>query len=173
MGWRLTPKIREILKKPHGELIRGSLSETAEKIKLIVEREKPSMLISIGDVVSRNLLRRGLNPDLIVIDNKVMRRKIKPIDFSDRIVFRVRNPAGYLSDEAFEVVKKAISNTPSVLIVDGEEDLFGIPVVIYAPETALVVYGQPGEGVVVVRVSDSIRKIAENVINSMIRVSSM
>ena len=46
MGWRLTPKIREILKKPHGELIRGSLSETAEKIKLIVEREKPSMLIS-------------------------------------------------------------------------------------------------------------------------------
>jgi hypothetical protein len=35
--------------------------------------------------------------------------------------------------------------------VKGEEDLLALPVIALAPVSALVFYGQPGEGIVVVR----------------------
>jgi uncharacterized protein (UPF0218 family) len=38
-------------------------------------------------------------------------------------------------------------------VVDGEEDLLTLVAVLYAPENAVVVYGQPYEGIVLVKVS--------------------
>jgi uncharacterized protein (UPF0218 family) len=53
--YRLTPELRKKLKKPIGTLIRGSFNETMKKLKDLVEKENPPMIISVGDSVSKNL----------------------------------------------------------------------------------------------------------------------
>jgi len=44
--------------------------------------------------------------------------------------------------------------------VDGEEDLAVIPCVLMAPEGSLILYGQPGEGVVLVE-TDKVKETAK------------
>jgi len=53
------------------------------------------------------------------------------------------------------------------IVVDGEEDLLVIVAVLYAPEGSLVVYGQPGEGIVVVRVTGEKRAEAVGILKAM------
>jgi uncharacterized protein (UPF0218 family) len=48
-------------------------------------------------------------------------------------------------------VKNAIEKGKGKIIVEGEEDLAALPALMLAPEGALVLYGQPGEGIVAVR----------------------
>ncbi len=54
-----------------------------------------------------------------------------------------------------------------ILLVDGEEDLLTLVAVLYAPENALVVYGQPNQGIVVVRVTSKKRAEAERIWGAM------
>jgi GTP-dependent dephospho-CoA kinase len=66
----------------------------------------------------------------------------------------VKNPQGTISEEALEAVQKALESDKHVhIIVDGEEDLLTLIAVLCAPEKSLVVYGQPHEGIVVVKVT--------------------
>lgn len=47
---------------------------------------------------------------------------------------------------------------PTTILVEGEEDLVALPAIAVAPEGAHVVYGQPGEGMVHVDVTDDHRR---------------
>ena len=58
----VTPELREKFKEPFGLLLAGTFSETMTKLKDIVEKEKPSVIVSVGDTVSRNLHSHGLRP---------------------------------------------------------------------------------------------------------------
>jgi uncharacterized protein (UPF0218 family) len=83
-----------------------------------------------------------------------MREKTAPVRLLADAIVRVKNPAGTITDEAVSAVERALSGGERVgLIVEGEEDLLALPAVLYAPLNSLVVYGQPYEGVVVVRVT--------------------
>jgi uncharacterized protein (UPF0218 family) len=53
-----------------------------------------------------------------------------------------------------------------VLHVEGEEDLAAVPAVIVAPAGASVVYGQPGEGMVLVD-ADEVRDEARDLLRRM------
>ena len=53
------------------------------------------------------------------------------------------------------------------LVVDGEEDLLVLVAVAFAPLGGLVVYGQPGEGLVVVRVTAEKRGEAWELLKGM------
>ena len=64
------------------------------------------------------------------------------------IVSRVKNPPGSISDELMEGLKEALKHPQVMIFVDGEEDLAVIPLVIAANEGTVILYGQPGEGVV-------------------------
>ena len=61
---------------------------------------------------------------------------------------RVKNPAGSLTESLIDAINHAVTHPPVTIIVDGEEDLAVIPMVIAAPVGAIVLYGQPHEGVV-------------------------
>ena len=74
--YTLTPEMRVKFKEPFGTLIKGSFNETMDKMKQLVEKEKPHRIISVGDVVSLNLHEYGLNPQLSIIDNKSLRTQI-------------------------------------------------------------------------------------------------
>jgi hypothetical protein len=52
-------------------------------------------------------------------------------------------------------------------VVEGEEDLLTLVAVVEAPENSLVVYGQPREGLVVVKVDEKIKKRVKEIVDSM------
>ena len=54
-----------------------------------------------------------------------------------------------------------------MIFVDGEEDLLAIPAVLESPDNALVVYGQPSEGLVVVTVSPQTKSDVRKIMNRM------
>jgi len=152
--YTLTPKLRRKLKEPLGMLIRGSFKETMEGFRDIVEKEKPSRTISVGDTVSKNLARNRLFPQLSIVDNRVMRKSVQAAPLVAESTIYVKNPPGTITEEAIAAIQDALkSNCPVKIVVDGEEDLLALIAVLYAPESSFVVYGQPYEGVVVVKVT--------------------
>lgn len=165
---RLTEGVRMRVKHPLGSLIVGSPDKTMEILKASVEREKPSKLIAIGDSVASNMMKYGVKADLYVIDNKIMRKPVDTIATRDLNILRAHNPPGMIIEEAWEATKKSVED-PSIscIIVDGEEDLLALPAIKFAPEGAMVVYGQPHVGIVIVRVTERKRKEIEALIEAM------
>ena len=53
------------------------------------------------------------------------------------------------------------------MLVEGEEDLLTLVAVLKAPENSLVVYGQPHEGVVAVKVDKAIKEGIRKIIAAM------
>ena len=150
----LTLELRARLKQPLGTLVRGSFIETMKRLRDMVEKENPKSLIAVGDTVSRNLVKNGFSPKLSIIDNKCMRKSTKPIRLpADKIVY-VKNPQGTITEEAEAAVQDALKEAQNIeIVVDGEEDLLTLVAIMYAPENSYVIYGQPYEGIVVVRVT--------------------
>jgi len=105
---RLTPPLRKKLKAPLGLLIEGSFEETMKELKKIIEKEKPSKIIAVGDVVSSNMMKYGIYPQVFIVDNKVMREPIAPIQANANETIHVKNPAGTLTEEAREGIQKAL-----------------------------------------------------------------
>lgn len=166
---RLTDLQRKELKSPLGLLIEGSYDETVEKLMKLIEKEKPSMIISVGDVVLESLIRKNVFPNVFVIDNKVMRKSITPVLAKAHETKYVKNPAGMLSNESLRVIQKVLKEKRQriKIVVDGEEDLLTLPAVLYAPENSLVVYGQPERGIVAVEVTKQKKERVRQVIEAM------
>ncbi|MEM4703600.1 MAG: DUF359 domain-containing protein [Candidatus Bathyarchaeia archaeon] len=152
----LTPELRFRLKKPLGMLIRGSFAETVDRFKNLVGKEKPRFIVSVGDTVSRNLVRNNLTPKLMIVDNRSMRRKTQKLQASTERTVQVENPPATITEEAVKAIKEALTSEGATKItVNGEEDLLALIAVMYASENSFVVYGQPYEGMVVIKVTPS------------------
>ncbi|MCW4010800.1 MAG: GTP-dependent dephospho-CoA kinase family protein [Candidatus Bathyarchaeota archaeon] len=164
----VTPETLSKFKEPFGTLIRGVPSETMKQLKELMEKENPPKVISVGDTVTRNLHRSQISPQVSITDNYNMRRKVKPQSYPAKILVQVKNPQGTITQEAVNAVKEAIQNKNQVHIaVEGEEDLLTLIAVFYAPENALVVYGQPKEGIVVVKVTPEKKAESKRIWESM------
>lgn len=152
--YAIKPELLEKFRQPFGVLLRGTFSETMKQLNAIVNKEKPPKVVSVGDTVSRNLHKQGIKTQLSITDNKSLRRRVKPATFPAEKVFQTKNPQGTITEEAITTVQEALrANEDAHVIVDGEEDLLTLIAVLYAPKNALVVYGQPHEGIVVVKVT--------------------
>jgi len=168
---RLTPALRKKLKVPLGLLIRGSSSETMRELKKLIERERPSKIISVGDVVSENVIKHNILAQVLVVDNRVMRETVKPILADVDRTLHVKNPPGTLTDETWLVMEEAIKGGQRTrVLVDGEEDLITLVAVLCAPEGSLVVYGQPHEGIVVVKATDQMKEVVRGIVEAMERL---
>jgi uncharacterized protein (UPF0218 family) len=168
IAYSLTPELRVKLKEPFGILIRGSFAETMDRMENIVKRQKPPVIVSVGDTVSRNLHEHEMTPQLSITDNKRMRRRIKPRTFTGKNIVHVKNPQGTITEEAITAIREALeSNERFHIIVDGEEDLLALIAVLYAPENSLVVYGQPHEGIVVIKVTSERKVGAKEILKAM------
>jgi len=146
--------MRRALKQPLGILIRGSFVDTMKRLKKMAEQENPTSIISVGDTVSKNLAKNGFFPKLYIIDNRCMRRSTKPFKLSvDRTIY-ITNPRGTITDEAEQAIEAALKESEHVkIIVKGEEDLLALVAIAHASEDSYVIYGQPHEGIVVVKVT--------------------
>ena len=163
----LTASLRARLKEPLGELLRGEPEEVFRRLK---ERLGGRKLITVGDVVTANALKFGLRPWAAIIDGRAMR---KPLEEALRArdtwgrVLRLVNQPGTISEEAWSVVGSAIRSGDTLVLVDGEEDLLTLVAVLCAPEGSAVIYGQPGEGVVLVEVSRAVKEAFRELVASM------
>lgn len=170
IAYALTPELREKLKRPLGILVSGSFTETIRQLKQMIAKENPPCLITVGDTVSRNSLRGGIQPQLIIVDNLAMRKNVHPVQAAVEKVFTVVNPAGTITKAAEQAVCTAIEKKEHVkLIVDGEEDLLTLIAIKCVSETSLVVYGQPREGIVIVKVTAEKKKEIGEILDVMRR----
>jgi GTP-dependent dephospho-CoA kinase len=144
---------RQFFKAPFGTLY----PDISDVLPLI----RGSLVFSVGDVVTYRLIENGITPDIAVIDGHTMR---SPCDRSPLIKacrIQAKNPAGTLSEELLDGLKEALEHMPALVCVDGEEDLAVIPLVMMAPEGVLILYGQPGEGIVLRTVDSPAKRKAE------------
>lgn len=143
----LQQSLRSELKDPLGPIYTDASA-------LLAEADRP--LVTVGDVVTYHVLEAGETPAVALVDEQTERSAVSPeiaetIDsfegFEDGRV--VSNPAATLTAELLTELRGAIESERSTLIeVDGEEDLAALPAVVLVPAGASVVYGQPGEGMV-------------------------
>ncbi|MEM1586534.1 MAG: GTP-dependent dephospho-CoA kinase family protein [Candidatus Bathyarchaeia archaeon] len=164
----LTPGLRDYLKKPIGLLIKGQTRDVLEAISKIIKDNKPSKIIAVGDIISRSLLEGGLRVDVFIVDNRSMRKPIEPINYGANKILRLSNPAGTITKASWQVIREAInSNGPAEVLVDGEEDLLTIVAVLLAPDNSIVMYGQPGEGAVIINVNKKAKEKMYEIIGRM------
>ncbi|MEM2104402.1 MAG: GTP-dependent dephospho-CoA kinase family protein [Candidatus Bathyarchaeia archaeon] len=156
VAYVLPAKLRRKLKKPLGKLIRGSFNDTMAKLRKMVVEENPPSVVSVGDVVSTNLVKERIYPNLLIVDNRVMRASVEPAKLDADEVKHVRSPPGAITFEALNAVREAFKAAHRVkIIVDGEEDLLALAAILYSPVNSIIVYGQPHEGIVVVKADHS------------------
>jgi len=165
---KLSPKLRSILKRPLGKLLTGTPLQTARKLNKILKRENPSKVIVVGDSTAKNLSASRIPANLYIVDRKVMRKPVKPFTLKKATIIQVKNPPGMITAEAWKVIADAAASTKQVIInVEGEEDLLTLAAILCAPENAIVVYGQPHRGLVIVKTSSWKKQQINRILNLM------
>ncbi|MEM2112457.1 MAG: hypothetical protein QXX08_11380, partial [Candidatus Bathyarchaeia archaeon] len=64
-----------------GLLIRGSINLTMERLQKLITENKPKKLISVGDRVSKSIIEKRIPFDILIVDNKIMRKPSVPVEF--------------------------------------------------------------------------------------------
>jgi uncharacterized protein (UPF0218 family) len=158
-----------ILPKEHRKLFQEPFGELYLNIDEILPIITDSLVYAVGDVVTHNLQKRGITPAIAVIDGYTMRLPCIRMPAYRGECIRVKNPAGTLTDDLIQVLDYAVMHPPVTVLVDGEEDLAVIPLVMAAPIGALVLYGQPHQGVVLRTVNLEAKETARNLLSHFIR----
>jgi len=163
---KLPDNLREQLKIPLGLLL---LESEANKKNIQKHISENSFVITVGDRTTEKMIEFGLIPSLQIIDGQEKRIKRNiPENFDALTLLTCDNPAAEITNQSIETIKKAfVSKTPVRITVYGEEDLLVIPVCIYAPENSVVMYGQPNEGLVIVKVTPEIRNKTQKLLDLM------
>ena len=148
----LPDDLRHELKEPM-----GPIETDADRLLEAVD----GPLIAVGDVVTYHFLQAGRRPDVALVDGRTKRSAVDE-EIREAVTegasIEVRNPPAELGAPVVRALRRALStDEPTTILVDGEEDLVALPAIVAAPEGASVVYGQPDEGMVHVKVADDHR----------------
>lgn len=157
--FKLDKKTIGEFKKPLGELF-PNFKDAIPKIV------SANFLISVGDQTTKNLVDNDIIPNLGIIDNRIQREDHDYDIIRTENILNAENPAGTITENLWETIELAIDsifedNENRIIVVDGEEDLAVLPCLLIAPEDAVILYGQPNEGLVFVNVSDAKDKATE------------
>jgi uncharacterized protein (UPF0218 family) len=187
---KLPEEKRHLFAQPLDTLLVGTRKETiskiAKKFKKLKDEDKLFIFHIVGDIVAQDFLSNEFLRSYIkicIIDEKTQRNKI---DISYGNFFEVEkkfpNPKGIISEHSWEIIKESINSGKKTLlnITEGEEDLLVLPLIANLPinenVTSYVFYGQPPitsskdsipEGIVMVEVTERIKKIVSRFINLM------
>ncbi len=132
-------------------------------------------LVTVGDRVSSDAVRSGLDPNVVIVDLKEKRTNLQLNSdvMRGRIILHANNPPGRITREAWLATRASLDlakiGIKTCLIVNGEEDLLGFPAVIFSPEGSKLIYGQPDLGAVVVEVTRGVKESALNLMRKAFR----
>ena len=146
----VSKSIRDRLKKPLGRLIPAKLVSSDSVLKAV---HGSQLIVAVGDRTTESLISLGVTPSVSVVDGREMRvPRVIPKTIA-ATTSRVRNPTGTISEESLRAVQESLRlPLPLQIIVDGEEDLLALLFIAFYPSGSVVLYGQPHEGLVVVKV---------------------
>ncbi|MFB6229447.1 MAG: GTP-dependent dephospho-CoA kinase family protein [Halobacteriales archaeon] len=153
--------------------LRADLKEPLGPVETDVETLLASIdgpLITVGDIVTYHIEAAGVSPAVALFDDRTEREPVaEEIEAAlSNADASVANPAGTLTHELLSAIRAAIDDDAPVAIrVAGEEDLATLPAIVAAPDGASVAYGQPGEGMVHVRVTPETRSRARDLLERM------
>ena len=162
---RLPEEMRDELRRPLGPVLSGARAfdavRTAKKV------------VTVGDASTVDLAARGRVPDVAVVDFRTrraedpsLRAKVRAIRAK---VFRARNPAATLTRDLWTALDQAFKSGDRVRVeVQGEEDLAALAAIDLAPEGTAVLYGMPGEGVVLVWVDARAKAAVRDLLARMV-----
>ncbi|HNV94707.1 MAG: hypothetical protein APG08_00895 [Candidatus Methanofastidiosum methylothiophilum] len=162
----LTKSLRLKLKYPIGFLIEGDVKSVMNRLLPMIQDKR---VISVGDVISKNLIDYGFYPELIIVDGMNLREEIgDKIDCDDTIT--VENPKSVITGELWVAIERFFKDETKrfkKILVEGEEDLAVMPAVLHGDENTVVLYGQPNKGVVIIEVTEQKKKEISDYLNEM------
>jgi GTP-dependent dephospho-CoA kinase len=153
----------KLLKRPFGTLI-ADKQVTEQKIASLLKGSK--YVITVGDATTERLVSFGIKPDIAVIDGKERRSNRNYPSSYEAKELRCTNPSGAISKNAVAVLQDALNLQPPVrVLVDGEEDMLALPIFLFCPIGSTVLYGQPLEGLVVVKITAAKQREAKDLMD--------
>lgn len=144
----LTEAQKQAVRLPLGELLTNPPNTLLDQLFV----PKPPFIISVGDATTQYLMQNALHPDVAIIDGKIQRQAIQTQP-NLAVSYQTENPAGTITTALVQTITEAYLK-PGVILVDGEEDLALLPAILLAPLGTVIFYGQPNEGMVVVKVTE-------------------
>ncbi|MDI9646389.1 MAG: DUF359 domain-containing protein [Archaeoglobales archaeon] len=167
---KLPDYLRSKLAKPQGKLYKDG-----ERVYERIEEIKTSKMIAcVGDLVTIQATKFGVDVNIAVIDGKTLREKSLDFDIRFFEILEVENPAGVITCKLLNVLKIAVRDALSgkkvCVRVDGEEDLAALPLALLLPENSVILYGQPKEGVVAVKIDSSSKKRFREILRQMEKI---
>lgn len=158
---------RTELTKPKGDLYSQKVCVPERAVVKRILDEQPELVITVGDVTTATIQDEGYTPQVMLVDG-ITKRGTYDRKFTAENHFLIYNPPAAIYPETWSTIATAIThNKPTLVTVDGEEDLLGFPAVLLAPEGSVILYGQPNEGIVWVPVNEENRKLARALLEQM------
>lgn len=166
-AFKVSEELRKELSRPWGLVITNDEIETG-KLEETLKDMKADIIVTVGDVTTHTFLKRGLMPRLAIVDMKTLRGAYH-VDLrrSMKVVREVVNPPGHITSTIVEEVGKAFQEGGGLVVVRGEEDLLVIPSILALPEGTVVAYGQPGIGVVLIKIDKDKKGKAKELLTTM------
>ncbi len=158
-------ELRKELGTPVGKVL-TSMEEIAGEIA------SSKIVVTVGDIVTLDLLETGKVPDISVIDYITQRMPMDQVKESfSRFIqpeITVRNPAGQITREMWDAIKDAYANPRNLrIVVDGEEDMAALACIALAPPGTTVIYGIPNRGASVHHVDAELKHLVDGVLKRM------
>ena len=176
---KVPKKNRKSYAEPLDILIAGSREDTIIQVENIFKdflKSGTSLnFYIVGDIVAQDFLSNPFLKSFIkicVIDEMTQRNQIN-VEYGDffEVVVELKNPAGSINNESWEIFRTAIASNKKTLIkvIEGEEDLLILPLIQEIPiedQGHFAFYGQPPitdsrfvipEGIVIVNVDKNIK----------------
>ena len=161
----ISSQLRNKLKQPFGLLLKHNEISRNNLLKHISR----SFLITIGDATTEKLLYFNIIPEIQIIDN-IEQRSARHL-ISDKYIMtniHCNNPPGCITKQSIDVIKSAFNLVKPIRItIHGEEDLLTLPICIHAPNNSTVLYGQPNEGIVIIKINAKTRYNAQLLLDLM------
>lgn len=162
--YSLPDALRAALARPFAPVL-----STAEALRFVEGR----IVYAVGDVVTQTFLDAGVVPHVMVVDGVTKRATqvasaLTGLPPEDIVRIEVENPAARITRPLWDAVERAAAAAlPTLIHVIGEEDLAALPAMLFAPDGAVVCYGQPDEGVVAVIVDADVRERVRRFLDQM------
>lgn len=173
----LPPVHRNKLKKPFGLLLEGSsqnLSWSGLKAKDALQKNPPTLTITVGDIATLSLLNQNIHPNLSIIDLKTNRKPIftslNQLGLPSIANHTVTNPPSSITPDLVNAIQQSFNylSKNQTIQVKGEEDLSVLPTILLSPLNTAIFYGQPNRGLVYIKVTETTKKKALSLLQNLI-----
>lgn len=160
----LPQNLRLTLQNPWGEILKD-----------IPRNLDGSKVVVVGDATVQKFNEQNITQFLSIVDFLVQRKvkfdDLSQLGFVNQSGENVKNPPGSITWKLFEAVKQAFMKEKKggkIILIEGEEDLAVLPVILVSPLGYSVFYGQPGQGMVRIYVTEENKEKAYQLTNNFL-----